>query len=177
MQAEGKMLSLANYRTLRWLLIPVIAIHNFEEWLTFPSYGEVAGAMAARFGVSPEMPSWEAMQLALIIVTLVPALIVVWASVGRQHQWKDFAVCGLAGIFFANVFMPHIPAAIGAHGYSPGLITAVAINLPFCLLLWRSAIGQDILSARQVLIAAFVGAALLLPSLVGVLALSKAPMT
>ena len=177
MNAEGKMSFLAKYRTLRWLLIPVIAAHNFEEWLTFPRYGEEAGAMATRFGVSLEMPSWDAMQLALIVVTLVPTLIVVWASIGRQYQWKDFAVCGLAGIFFANVFIPHIPAAIVAHGYSPGLITAVAINLPFCLFLWRSAIGQGILSVRQVLISAFVGAALLPLSLVGVLTLSKVLMT
>jgi hypothetical protein len=30
----------------------------------------------------------------------------------------------------ANVVVPHVPAAIVFHGYAPGVVTAVLINLP-----------------------------------------------
>ncbi|MDX2143082.1 MAG: hypothetical protein SFV19_06985 [Rhodospirillaceae bacterium] len=72
--------SVIRYRVLRWLLAPVVAVHNFEEWLTIPSFADTAADIAARFNLPLALPPWEAVQLALVLVTLVPALIVAWAS-------------------------------------------------------------------------------------------------
>lgn len=166
--------SFLSYRTLRWLLVPVAALHNFEEWLTFPIFGEVGGSLAARFNVRVAQLPWEAVQLGLIIVTIAPALVVLGASTGRGSRLKDFLVLLVAGIFLANVFVPHIPAAILAGGYSPGVATAVAINLPFCILLFRAAIRERVLSPGVATLAGGLGA-LSLPFIVtGVLALSAA---
>lgn len=165
--------SQVRYRTLRWLLAPVIAAHNFEEWLTFPIFGETAASTAARFGVHFEAPPWKAVQLALLLVTLGPALVVLCASTGRTRLWKDFAVLWVAGIFLANVFMPHVPAAILAGGYAPGVVTAVAINLPFCIVLFHSAIAAHAVSGPQAMLAAALGAVTLPFALFGVLGFSK----
>ena len=124
------------FRWLRWALIPIVAAHNFEEWLTFPIYG------------GPDAP-WPVVQLALLLVTIVPVLVVVWAASGRETQNKHLAVLWVAGIFAANAFLPHVPAAFIARGYSPGLITAIAINLPFAFFLYRAALREGMATARS----------------------------
>jgi hypothetical protein len=161
------------YATLRWALIPVVAAHNFEEWLTFPIYGETMQVLATRAGIKFDAPPWERLQFALIVVTILPALVTVWASTGRQHWLKDFAVCSVASILLANVFIPHVPAAIAAGGYAPGLVTAVAINLPFVLLLLRAAVREQILPKRLVWRAVAVGAITLPLGVVGALTMSN----
>lgn len=161
-----------SYRKLRWMLAPVAALHNFEEWLTFPTFGDVGGRVASRLNLEVTRLPWEAVQLGLIIVTIAPALIVVWASTGRESRAKDFLVLMVAGIFLANVFAPHIPAAILAGGYSPGVITATAVNLPFCLWLFRAAIRERVLPPRAAIAAGCLGAVLLPFIVTGVLAMS-----
>jgi hypothetical protein len=163
-----------SYRTLRWLLALVAALHNFEEWLTFPIFGEVGGRFASRLDVRVTELPWEAIQLGLLIVTLAPALVVLWASTGRERWVKNFLVLMVAGIFLANVFAPHVPAALLAGGYSPGVATAVAVNLPFCILLFRAAIKERVLPRNAVFLAGGLGAFSLPLIVTGVLALSGA---
>ncbi len=160
-----------SYRTLRWLTIPVIAAHNLEEWLTLRSVQ--APPLAERLGLHFATPSWPVMQLGLILVTLAPAGIVAWAALGEQRWWKDAAVCGLGGVFLANVFVPHIPAAILAGGYSPGVLTAALVNLPFFPILFRQGVLEGRLTARQAFSAALIGALSLPLCIAGALALSR----
>lgn len=150
------------FETLRWLLIPVIALHNFEEWLTFPIYGGPGGRISANLGIErPEM-AWPVVQMGLILVTVLPALVIGFAA-----RWGtglgDWIICTTGCIFLANVFLPHIPAAILARGYSPGLITAVAVNLPFVLLLLKAVVGEGRLTRGQTLVAVAAGT-LMLPA-------------
>ena len=163
---------MTTYKVLRWALIPAIAAHNFEEWLTFPLFGLDASRTLARFGLSLRSVPWAVTELALIAVTVIPALVIIYAATGQQRRTKDFLVSMLAGIFFANVFLPHIPSAIVAGGYTPGLVTATLINLPLCLAVWRRSIAEGILSRRQVTAAAGLGAMALFPSIVTVMLLA-----
>lgn len=121
-----------------------------------------------------EEPSWVLTQFALAIATIIPAIVVVWASTGTQRTVKDFGVCIVAGIFFANVFVPHLLAAIGNRGYAPGVLTAVFLNFPFCLYLWRQAVSEGVLTTKQIVVAGIAGAATLIPALVLVYVLSFA---
>lgn len=149
------------FRSLRWALIPIIAAHNFEEWLTFPIYGGV------------DAP-WPAVQLALILVTIGPALVVLWAAIGAPTARKDFAILWIAGIFAANALLQHIPAAVIARGYSPGLITALAVNLPVAFLLYGSAIREGAATPRSAALALGVGAITLPLAILGALSLANA---
>lgn len=162
-----------SYATLRWALIPVIAAHNFEEWLTFPVYGEAASVLASRLGVEFAAPAWGTLQAALILVTVIPALIVVWASTGRQHRTKDLVLCAVASIFLVNVFVPHLPAAIAIGGYTPGLLTAVGINLWFVPSLLMAAVREQVLPAKVVWRAVAIGALALPVGIIGTLAVSS----
>lgn len=156
---------MASYQTLRWFLIPAIAIHNFEEWLTFRAYRDFPDALPPSFLSSLGDPSWPMMQLALFIVTVAPAVLIAWASSGPQRPAKHFVVCTLAAIFLANVFVPHIPAAIINHGYAPGIASALLLNLPVCFLVLRVAVTDGVLSIRQMAAAGIVGLISLLPAI------------
>ncbi len=160
------------YKNLRWALLLVVVVHNFEEWMTFQMYRDFADTLPPSVFLAFEEPSWAMTQLALAMATLIPAIVVVWASTGPQRTAKDFGVCMVAGIFFANVFVPHVLAAIGNGGYAPGVVTAVLINFPFCLYLWRQAISEGILTTKQIVAAGIAGAATLIPALVLVYVLS-----
>lgn len=158
--------TMTNYAGLRWALIPAIAAHNFEEWLTFPMFGQGASETLERFGVGLQSPSWPVTQLALILVTIVPALIVTYGALGRQTRTKHFLVSAIAGIFFVNVFVPHVPSAIASGSYTPGVVTATVVNLPLCLALWRSALRERLLTLQQVIGAVLFGAIALFPSII-----------
>ena len=106
-----------NYTNLRWALIPAVMAHNLEEWLTFPRVGRGAGKTLECIGLGLHSPEWDVTQLALILVTVVPIAVVTYSGVGMHKKTKDFLVCIVAGIFFANIFLPHISSAVSQGGY------------------------------------------------------------
>ena len=138
--------------------MPAIAVHNFEEWLTMPYFPEPSPI----FGSGLVAPSWQVMEKALVIVTLLPAMIIVWAATGLRRIHKDWAICWLSAIFFINVFVPHVLSAIMTVAYSPGLLSAVFVNLPLCLLLFRQAFVEGRVSKLQ-FSGAFTAGAISLP--------------
>jgi hypothetical protein len=95
------------------------------------------------------------------VVTVVPALIVAWATTGRQSAAKREAVAILVAALLWNVFAPHLPAAMLLGGYAPGVVTAVAINLPFALYFFRRSAHEGALSGRQIRVALVAGLLLL----------------
>ena len=161
-----------SYASARWLFVGAIAAHNFEEWLTFPLFELTTNITLARFGIDLQSDPWAVTQLALVIVTLLPATLVLFSATGRQNVVKDFLPCIVAGIFFTNIFLPHVPLAISNSGYAPGVLTAVLLILPVAILLWSNAVKEKILTRRQVIGAAIIGAFSFMPSLLTVILLA-----
>jgi hypothetical protein len=98
---------------------------------------------------------------ALVIVTLVPALLIAWASTGRDTVSKREVVAVIAAALLWNVFLPHLSAMVVFRGYAPGGLTALAINLPFCVYFFRRSLRERILTARQMTLAMILGLFLL----------------
>lgn len=151
----------AGYTRLRWLFVPVAMLHNFEEWLTFPHMGEVAAIAAGRLGLALPTPPWNALQAALVVATLVPVGAVVFAAAGQPSRGKEKAVAFFVSIFFVNVFLPHLVAAILIGGYAPGLATALLINFPFALFYYRAALAAGVLTPRSMALTIALAALLL----------------
>jgi hypothetical protein len=145
------------FDVLRWVLVPAIALHNFEEWLTFRDYRGMSAPLSQLLGMKATQPDWPATQFALMLVTLLPAAMIISCSIGRQSARKDWAICWISGIFFANIFVPHIPATIAAGGYSPGIVTAILVNLPLSLLIFRAVRREGRLSVAQLTLAMVAG--------------------
>jgi Protein of unknown function with HXXEE motif len=131
-----------SYRVLQWLVAGFALLHNVEEGLTVAAY---APDVRERFaGLAPPFLlaatrdlSW--FYVALVVATVVPVGVVLLATTGRPSEGKAWAVAFVQSLFLVNVLVPHIPAAVIMRGYAPGVVTAVAVNLPFSVyFLWRT---------------------------------------
>jgi hypothetical protein len=119
-----------DFRRLQWLFPVAVTLHNAEEAIWMPGWevrhlehtvGHLPGAGAIRTG--------------LIVLTLAAfAVTYLSARKGPKTIWA-YLTFGYIVAMLANVFVPHLPAAILFRGYAPGLATAVLINLPVMSLL------------------------------------------
>lgn len=159
------------YATLQRCVALAVTLHNAEEWLTFPRFGDIGADFLRRLGIQVATPAWSATQLALLFATIVPASIALYgASRGGSRLWA-WLVLFVQLQLGVNVFLPHVPAAFFLRGYAPGLLTALAINLPLSIVLVRRTVTEGRLPSRAVwlcLLAAFVAMPLAIVGLVAV---------
>jgi len=111
----------------------VIGLHNAEEWLTFPLHPESWTAAQRHFGLALAPPDWAQFELALGLATVLPWALLAWIGSGRANAARAFVLTGMTSAILANVMVPHIPLTLLERGYTPGIASAVLINLPFCL--------------------------------------------
>jgi hypothetical protein len=140
-----------SYRGLQRLLAAAFIVHDAEEAMTARRYlPRVAMFLQEHpaLGDRVRLPGLGQVYVALAIVTLGPVLAIGWATTGREDARKQYVVALLAASLFWNVFLPHVPAAIAFGGYSPGVATAVVINLPFALYFFRRSLLEGHLSPR-----------------------------
>lgn len=115
------------------LLAAAVCAHDLEEALTFPMVRPRAAALAARVAPGLQLPGGGAFQLALLAFTLAVVLLLIWAASTRRETAAWTAIKAVAVVLLANILIPHVPAAIALGGYAPGVVTAVALNLPIGL--------------------------------------------
>jgi len=113
------------FRKLQWLFPIAVTLHNAEEAIWMPRW---SAGHAAQF---PVHPPGAAEIIAALVVFTAAAFAVTYLSTrrGPESIWA-YLTFGYIVAMLANVFVPHVPAAIVFHGYAPGLVTAVLINLP-----------------------------------------------
>lgn len=146
-----------SFVTCRWLLIPVIALHNAEEWITEPRFGSITPTLRNHFPGWFTPPSFRVLQVGWILVTLVPAVIVLAAASAGRSRVLDWLVCWVTSIYLANVFYPHLLEFLMSRTYSPGVVTAAFVNLPFAIVVLRRALLEQYLSGRQLAAAVCAG--------------------
>ena len=154
-----------SYRSVQRLLPVVIALHNAEEALTAPAYlprvGEYVARVPALRDAGVEAPLLPQLYIALVVVTIVPALMIGWATSGRESAVKRGVVAVVAAALLWNVFLPHISAMVAFRGYAPGGLTALLVNLPFCIYFFRRSARDGILTRREMTLGVIVGLFLL----------------
>jgi hypothetical protein len=58
-------------------------------------------------------------------------------------------ILGMQAILFFNAFVPHLVTTIRFRLYSPGVVTAVLITIPFSIYLFQRAFAEQILTWKQ----------------------------
>jgi hypothetical protein len=139
------------YATLQRSVAVAVTLHNAEEWLTFPRYGDIGADFLRRIGIAVATPPWSATQIALGLATIIPGGIALYGASREGSRFWTFAVLFVQLQLGVNVFLPHVPAAFFLRGYAPGLLTALAINLPLSIVLARRSVTEARLSPRAVL--------------------------
>ncbi len=80
--------------------------------------------------IAAHPPSTMTIRLALLLLTIA-AFAVTWLSARHGKQsLSAYLLFGGITAMLANVFVPHLPATLLFHSYTPGVATAVFINLP-----------------------------------------------
>ena len=133
-----------------WAVPVLLALHNAEEALTFPRYLEKVRGHEPWLmrGLADSVDS-HALFGALLIVTVVPLLVSLWSWLRPKSKAAFWCVMLIQATVFLNVFA-HIASAITVfRGYGPGLLTALAINLPFSIYLFRRAQKEKWLPRRE----------------------------
>ena len=112
-------------------LLIAFLLHNAEEAITYGSYRETSQALIrTAFFHSFSAPSTDSFHGALLAVSAVGSVAMIWARLNPSRPAAAVLVRGLALLMLGNVFIPHVPAAILFGGYAPGVVTAVLLNVP-----------------------------------------------
>ncbi len=118
------------FSKLQWLFPIAVTLHNAEEAIWMPRWS------AGHAAQLPVRPPGAAEILAALVVFTAAAFAVTYLSARRgPGSIGAYLMFGYIIAMLANVFVPHLPAAIVFRGYAPGVVTAVFINLPVMSLL------------------------------------------
>ena len=143
-----------NFKRLRWLFPIAVTLHNAEEAIWMPPW---VSEHATLFPV----PGAARIRIALVVVTGAAfAVTCLSARKGPKSIWT-YLLFGSVVAMLANVFVPHVPATLYFRSYTPGVVTAVLINLPVMSYLATQAVRERWVSAwKAALFAAAVPLAL-----------------
>lgn len=106
-----------------WLFPAAVTVHNLEEMFTLPAWSQTAGRLHEPVGAFP-------FGLAVAVLTALA-----WAVTSRavregSQSPSMYVALGYVTAMLLNVFVPHLMSTLITGQYTPGIITAVAINLP-----------------------------------------------
>jgi hypothetical protein len=128
---------MAGWRRWSWALAGAFAVHNTEEALTMRRHPGAAGRL--------DQASLNGL---MAVISGLGVAAVAVGTTGRPTAWKPYLPAGMAGVMLLNVALPHVPAALVARGYTPGLVTAVGLNLPIGMAVLRGAVREGAISWR-----------------------------
>jgi len=138
--------------SLLWLIPALVAVHNLEEALTFrralPAVRERAPAFARAI---VERVTYPQLLAALALATLVPLAVVLWAQARPGSRAALWAALTLQAVMALNAVSHAAASLFVMRGYSPGVATALLLNLPFSIYLFRRAARERWLGRRALL--------------------------
>jgi hypothetical protein len=131
------------FEKLQWLFPIAVAVHNSEEAFFMPKWVSVHNAQL------PFHPGTAKIWLGLLLLT-VAAFVVTYRSAqkGRQSVWA-YLLFGYVAAMLGNVVVPHVPATLAYGEYTPGVVTAIVINLPVMALLLFKAVREQWVSGTK----------------------------
>ena len=124
------------------LLSGALCLHNLEEAVSYPIARPRVSNLAAGVWPQLQLPMADAFRWALLILTIAVLALLLWAATTRNEGAAWLVIKVVAFVLLANVLVPHVPAAILLGGYAPGVVTAVALNLPVGV--WVLALARSV---------------------------------
>jgi hypothetical protein len=128
-----------SFHNLLWLFPIVVTLHNAEEAIWLPGW-----AKRKILWRSPVTPG--SFRFAVVVLTFLAfAVTGLSAASGKQTVWTYLAF-GYMAAMLANVLIPHLALTVALRSYMPGVVTAVALNLPVLSLLVLFALREGYVS-------------------------------
>ncbi|HSU16298.1 HXXEE domain-containing protein [Longimicrobium sp.] len=159
-------------RAALWLIALFLLLHNAEEALTFPAYlPEIPRRLPAGIARLVHV-TYPQMLAALALATVIPILLIAWVARCPDRPTRLWLALLLQAVVLLNVFSHLASAALVMRGYSPGLLTALLINLPFSIYLLRRAMRERWVSRRALWLAVPAAVVVHGPLLIGLVLLA-----
>lgn len=136
-------LNTLSFDRLLWLVPIFFALHNLEEAPFLEAWSK-----RIPLKIYPTVTTRQ-FAIAVTFLTLTGVLLTYIALDYLPKPTGYFLVLGIQAILFFNAFIPHIGSMIRFRMYSPGVVTAVLITLPFSFYLFRRAFAENILTINQ----------------------------
>ncbi len=130
------------FAQLLWLVPALFALHNLEE---VPGMAAWSRKTDARLQPAVSTPQFV---IAVTFLTGVALLAALAGAHGPRQSWGVYVILLIQAIQWVNAFVPHVVATIRHRLYSPGLVTAVCVNIPFSFYLFYRALAEGYISAE-----------------------------
>lgn len=128
---------------LLWLVPIFLTIHNMEEAPFMENWYK-------RLPVKlPLTVTTRQFVIAVTFITIAGFMITYLGVEYMANQTGFLLILGMQAILLFNAFVPHIVTTIRFRMYSPGVVTAVLIMLPFSFYLFRRAFAENMLNWNQ----------------------------
>ena len=141
---------------MQWLFPIAVTLHNSEEAIVMPKW-VAAHSRQLPFQISFHAGAVKIWSGLLLLTLAAFAVTYLSAHKGKGSVWA-YLLFGYAAAMLVNVFIPHVPATMFFGGYTPGVITAVLINMPVMSILLFQAVREGCVSGRKA-----IGYALVVP--------------
>ena len=126
-------------RAALYLIGALVLVHNTEEAVAFAHLWPILHERVAEEAGIALSATPEPVYLALLVATLAPAVIVAWAARQPDQPVRLWFALLIQTVMFLNA-LAHVAAAlIVFHGYAPGLLSAILLNLPYSIFVNRKA--------------------------------------
>jgi hypothetical protein len=136
-------LSSIPFDRLLWLVPIFLTIHNIEE---VPFMERWYKRLPMKLPITITTRQFA---IAVTFITIAGFLLTYVGVEYLANQTGYLLILGVQAILLFNAFFPHIATTIRFRMYSPGVITAVLIMLPFSFYLFRRAFEESIVSWNQ----------------------------
>jgi hypothetical protein len=131
------------FDSLLWLVPFFFMLHNMEE-------APLMEAWARRLPIKVSIfESTRQLIIALIILTFI-SFVLTWLGLKHMSEHAGhLVILGMQMTLALNVFFPHLIATIRFRMYSPGLVTALFLTLPFSVYLFQRGLNENLLSWNE----------------------------
>lgn len=131
------------FERLLWLVPFLLAIHNLEE---APFVEDWSKRLPIKL---PFSITTRQFVIAVVFITIAGFLVTYVALQYLSAQSGYLIVLGIQAIMLFNAFVPHIATTIRFRLYSPGVVTAILLILPFSFYLFHRAFDERVLNTGQ----------------------------
>jgi len=131
------------FERLLWLVPVFFMLHNLEEAPFMEGWSK-----RLPLKIHPTV-STRQFVIAVTFLTLAGFLVTYFGVEYLADQTGYLIIMGIQTVLLFNAFIPHITATIRFRMYSPGVVTAIVITLPFSFYLFRRALTENMLSWTQ----------------------------
>lgn len=132
-----------SFRRLQWLFPIAVSLHNLEEAIAYPDFVSLH-SKDLKWTIEP-----STFGFAVLVLTVAAWIVTYYSWREGSQSLAAYLVFGYAAAMLLNVAVPHVPLAAWFAGYTPGLLTAVTLNLPCMSFLLVRALGEDYVTGKK----------------------------